>query len=140
MKATRSAPPPSHGFVESTSTTLPVDTLVFAFTEWREFIIRDEAEFQALTPVPGLDVSHYLGALGMPAITAYYGLKEVVKVQPGESVVVSGAAGATGCMAVQIARMLGYRVYRDCRDGGEMRLGEEVGRGGGVCELWLGVV
>lgn len=97
--------------VESTSEKLPVDTLVFAFTEWRELSIRDEAECQPLAPIPGLDIAHFLGALGMPAITAYYGLKEIVKVQPGETVVISGAAGATGSMGVQIAtKLLGCRV------------------------------
>lgn len=70
--------------VESTSEKLPVDTLVFAFTESRELSIRDEAECQPLAPIPGLDIAHFLGALGMPAITAYYGLKEIVKAQPGE--------------------------------------------------------
>ncbi|EYE92054.1 MDR family NADP-dependent oxidoreductase [Aspergillus ruber CBS 135680] len=97
--------------VESTSSKLPVNILVFAFTEWRELSIHDESECQPLTPIPGLDIAHFLGAFGMPAITAYYGLKEIVKVQPGETVVVSGAAGATGSMAVQIARkLLGCRV------------------------------
>lgn len=89
--------------VESTSKKLPVDSLVFAFTEWRELSIRDESECQPLAPIPGLDIAHFLGALGMPAITAYYGLKDIVKAQPGETVIVSGAAGAMGSMAVQIA-------------------------------------
>lgn len=47
----------------------------------------------------------------MPAITTYYGLKDIVKAQPGEAVIVSGAAGATGSMAVQIAtKLLGCQV------------------------------
>lgn len=97
--------------VESTSEKLPVDSLVFTFTEWRKLSIRNESECQPLAPIPGLDIAHFLGALGMPAITAYYGLKDIVKAQPGETVVVSGAAGATGSMAVQIAtKLLGRQV------------------------------
>lgn len=97
--------------VESTSEKLPVDCLVFTFTEWRELSIRDESECQPLAPILGLNIAHFLGALGMPAITAYYGLKDVVKAQPGEMVVVSGAAGAAGSMAVQIpTKLLGRQV------------------------------
>jgi len=51
----------------------------------------------------------WLGALGMPGLTAYFGLLEVGALQPGETVVVSGAAGAVGTVAGQIARI------KDCR-------------------------
>ena len=52
----------------------------------------------------------WLGALGMPGMTAYFGLREIGKVQPGDTVVVSGAAGAVGTMVGQIAKALGARV------------------------------
>jgi NADPH-dependent curcumin reductase CurA len=52
----------------------------------------------------------YLGALGMPGITAYFGLLDVGAVQSGETVVVSGAAGAVGTVVGQIARIKGCRV------------------------------
>jgi NADPH-dependent curcumin reductase CurA len=51
----------------------------------------------------------YLGALGMPGMTAYFGLLDVGKPQPGETVVVSGAAGAVGSAVGQIARIKGCR-------------------------------
>lgn len=51
----------------------------------------------------------YLGALGMPGMTAYFGLLETGKPQPGQTVVVSGAAGAVGMMVGQIARIKGCR-------------------------------
>lgn len=98
--------------LQSTTPSIPPETLVSAFVDWSELSIRDASECQVLTPVPGLSISHFLGALGMTAITAYYGLKEVAKVQSGETVVVSGAAGATGAMAVQIAsKLFGCRVF-----------------------------
>jgi len=52
----------------------------------------------------------YLGALGMPGMTAYFGLLEVGKPKPGETVVVSGAAGAVGTVVGQIAKIKGARV------------------------------
>ena len=52
----------------------------------------------------------YLGALGMPGMTAYFGLLEIGRPQPGETVVVSGAAGAVGSVVGQIARIKGCRV------------------------------
>ncbi|MDK1475869.1 NADP-dependent oxidoreductase [Streptomyces sp. 549] len=54
--------------------------------------------------------STYLGALGMPGMTAYFGLLDVGALNHGETVVVSGAAGAVGTMVGQIAKVKGCRV------------------------------
>jgi len=60
---------------------------------------------------PGLaPLPTYLGALGMPGLTAYLGLLDVGKLAEGDTVVVSGAAGAVGSVAGQIARIKGARV------------------------------
>ncbi|TMC48829.1 MAG: NADP-dependent oxidoreductase [Chloroflexi bacterium] len=70
----------------------------------------------AVAPLPV-----YLGALGMPGLTAYFGLLEVGQAKAGDTVVVSGAAGAVGSVAGQIARIIGCRVVgiaggeRKCR-------------------------
>jgi NADPH-dependent curcumin reductase CurA len=65
--------------------------------------------------VTKLDVSPaqlplYLGTLGMPGLTAYFGLLDIGKPQEGETVVVSGAAGAVGGVVGQIAKLKGCRV------------------------------
>jgi len=52
----------------------------------------------------------WLGALGMPGLTAYFGLLDVCAPQAGETVVVSGAAGAVGSVVGQIAKLKGCRV------------------------------
>ena len=55
-------------------------------------------------------LSYHLGILGMPGMTAYFGLLDIGKPKAGETVVVSGAAGAVGTVVCQIARIKGSRV------------------------------
>jgi NADPH-dependent curcumin reductase CurA len=54
-------------------------------------------------------LSYYLGVLGMPGMTAYFGLKEIGQPKPGETVVVSAASGAVGSVVGQLARLWGAR-------------------------------
>jgi NADPH-dependent curcumin reductase CurA len=76
---------------------------------WREHARGPARRFRRLTPVEGVPLSAYLGALGMPAMTAYVGLLHVAEMREGDTVFVSGAAGAVGSMAGQIARIKGAR-------------------------------
>jgi NADPH-dependent curcumin reductase CurA len=73
----------------------------FAVSEGRGVVKADPD----LAPLPT-----YLGALGMTGLTAYFGLLDVGRVKEGDTVVVSGAAGAVGSVAGQIARIKGARV------------------------------
>lgn len=87
------------------------DRVVLGAGAWTQYDVRPAAGLQALPPLPaGLPITHYLGALGGTGLTAYHGLVDVGRAGPDDVVVVSGAAGATGSMAVQVAkRMLGCR-------------------------------
>jgi len=59
---------------------------------------------------PGVPVTTALGVLGMPGLTAYFGLLDIGQPKQGETVVVSGAAGAVGMTVCQIAKIKGCRV------------------------------
>ncbi|HEY8719544.1 NADP-dependent oxidoreductase [Pengzhenrongella sp.] len=74
---------------------------------WRDLAQEDAAGFRVIPEIPGVPLSANLGVLGMTALTAYAGLLEVAQMQPGDTVFVSGAAGAVGSMVGQIARLKG---------------------------------
>ncbi len=78
---------------------------------WQELAIARPGSSSSPTPVPaGIPVETAMSALGLTGLTAYFGLLEVGRPKAGETVVVSGAAGATGSVAAQIARIHGCRV------------------------------
>lgn len=58
----------------------------------------------------GLPLSHYVGVLAMPGLTAYYGLKEIGKPKKGETLYVSAAAGAVGQLVGQFGKAMGLHV------------------------------
>jgi NADPH-dependent curcumin reductase CurA len=76
---------------------------------WRECYLTDGAGQRKVDPTLGAPLSAYLGVLGMPGMTAYVGLLDIGKPQPGETVMVSAAAGAVGSLVGQIARIRGCR-------------------------------
>lgn len=86
----------------------PGDT-VAGFWGWQEYTVSDGKGLQKLNPDLA-PVSTALGVLGMPGATAYFGFLDICQPKPGETVVVSGAAGAVGSFVGQIARIKGCRV------------------------------
>lgn len=78
-------------------------------TGWQEYALSDGAGMRKVDPALG-PISTALGVLGMPGMTAYFGLFNIGKPKPGETVVVSAAAGAVGAIVGQLAKIKGCRV------------------------------
>ncbi len=97
--------------IESRHPAFRAGQLVQGLFGWQEWAVARPGSSSAPTAIPpGVPVETAMSALGLTGITAYFGLLEVGRPKPGETVVVSGAAGATGSVAAQIARIAGCRV------------------------------
>jgi NADPH-dependent curcumin reductase CurA len=95
--------------VESRSEDVPVGSIVQHQYGWRDVVQEDASGFQIVPDVPGVPRSLRLGMLGMTGMTAYVGLTKIAGLREGETVFVSGAAGAVGTAAGQIAKLLGAK-------------------------------
>lgn len=94
--------------IESNSPNLEPGDLVSGSFGWRLY---DVAKANAVMKViPGASPTTALGVLGMPGLTAYFGLLDIGQPKEGETVVVSGGAGAVGMTVCQIAKIKGCRV------------------------------
>ena len=96
--------------VESRNDRLPVGGLVSGSLGMQEYAVSDGKSIPLQLLPQGTDPEVALGMLGGTGMTAYFGLLELGEPKPGQTVVVSGAAGATGSIAGQIARIKGCRV------------------------------
>ena len=98
--------------VESRSPRYPVGAKVVGFGGWQEYSVVNADQPGALRQVDTTHVplSHYLGAVGMPGVTAWYGLVKIIQPKAGETMVVSAAAGAVGSAFGALARERGCRV------------------------------
>jgi hypothetical protein len=95
--------------VESKSDTFKVGDTVVGRFPWKEmFVSKDDVLQKVDTNIP--ELSYYLSILGMTGLTAYFGLMDICKPKAGETIVVSGAAGAVGMVVGQIAKLQGCRV------------------------------
>lgn len=94
--------------IESNDPQFAEGDIVAAMTGWQEFAAVPAAEARKVDPSLA-PVSTALGVLGMPGLTAYFGLLEIGRLKAGETVVVSGGAGAVGGVVGQIARIKGCR-------------------------------
>jgi len=93
--------------IESNNDDIPVGTVLFGTPGWQEYAVmgsRDQVVPEGVDPTAALSV------FGITGLTAYFGLMEIGQPQAGETVVISGAAGATGSVAGQIAKLQGCRV------------------------------
>jgi len=95
--------------VESQADGFKKGDYVLGMVPWQEEVVITASGLQ-LVDEKIAPLSYYLGILGMPGLTAYFGLLEIGKPKKGETVVVSGAAGAVGMVVGQIAKIQGCRV------------------------------
>ena len=93
--------------VESASEDLPAGTAVLHQHGWSDVIQEDASTFTAVPEIDGAPLSLYLHIFGLTGLTAYVGLTRIAQVREGDTVFISGAAGAVGTAAGQIAKLLG---------------------------------
>ncbi len=97
--------------VESKSPKFAVGDKVVGMGGWQQFSVVNADQVGALRKVDTTHVrlSHYLGAVGMPGVTAYYGLVKIIEAKAGQTVVVSAATGAVGSAFAALAKARGCR-------------------------------
>ena len=98
--------------LKSRSPTFSEGDLVQGLTGWQDYCIfhADTAGYVTLPGDPGIALPTLLGACGMSGITAYYGMTDIAPTGPGQTLVVSAAAGSVGSVAGQIGKIQGARV------------------------------
>ncbi len=96
--------------VESRSGRYKVGDRLFGMPGWQELAVADEGGRGMQTLPPGVEPTDALGVFGITGMTAYFGMLEIGQPNDGDTVFVSGAAGATGSVAGQIAKIQGCRV------------------------------
>lgn len=95
--------------VESNDPSLAVGDKVVGMLGWQAYGVAEAKTFRKLD-TSHIPLSAYLGAVGMPGVTAWMGLNRIIEPKAGETVVVSAASGAVGSAVGQLAKMKGCRV------------------------------
>jgi NADPH-dependent curcumin reductase CurA len=83
---------------------------VQGFQGWQEYSVTEGSALTKLPDNPALPLTAYLGLFGLIGMTAYFGLLDITNPQPGETLVVSAAAGAVGSLVGQIGKIKGCHV------------------------------
>jgi len=98
--------------IESRNADYPVGAIVRALGTWSEECVftADALGLERMHPKAGVELGHYMGALGPVGLTAWVGMLHIGKAVAGDTVLISAAAGATGSAAGQIAKLKGCRV------------------------------
>jgi NADPH-dependent curcumin reductase CurA len=99
------------GVVEETrDPNVPKGAFVMPFSGWQDYTVTPGAMVRPLPQIPGLPLTAFMSVAGATGLTAYFGLLDIGQPKPGETVVVSAAAGAVGSIVGQIAKLRGARV------------------------------
>jgi NADPH:quinone reductase len=95
--------------IKSNNRRFRANEIVSGYFGWQEYAVSSGDGIQKANPEVA-PISTWLGVLGMPGMTAYFGLLEICHPRAGDTVVVSGAGGAVGAIVGQIAKLEGCRV------------------------------
>src|SRR5688572_9465151 len=88
-----------------------VGDIVAGVFGWQDYCVSDGGGFIPVQKLPtGVPIPMTMSVLGVTGLTAYFGMLDVAGAKEGDNVVVSGAAGATGSVASQLAKLRGARV------------------------------
>jgi NADPH-dependent curcumin reductase CurA len=93
--------------VESTADGWSAGDWAVCWGGWRDYAVVEAGAAIRIEPGPGLPPDTWLNVLGVPGLTAYVGMVDVARIQPGDRVWVSAAAGAVGAVAAQLAKARG---------------------------------
>lgn len=88
-----------------------VGDVVESMAGWTEYALLHEKQVKKVETPPGAIDLDYMGNLGSPGLTAYFGVFDIGKLKAGETLVVSGAAGAVGSMVCQLGKLAGAKVF-----------------------------
>ncbi len=102
--------------IASRNDNVPVGTVVNGMLGWETHTLVKGGEGLLPVDAAAAPLSHYLGILGMPGYTGYYGLLKIGEPKPGETVYVSAASGAVGQVVGQVAKIKGCRVVGSAGD------------------------
>ncbi|CAG5959809.1 unnamed protein product [Menidia menidia] len=115
--------------IQSKNPAFPVGSHVVSDCGWRSHALSDGKGLIPVMPDWPKDVpmSLALGTVGMPGLTALYGIEEVLRLQEGETLLVNAAAGAVGAVVGQIAKIKGCRVVGSAGSDAKVKYLQELG-------------
>lgn len=118
--------------IKSNSEKYPVGSLVYNLSGWQSVSkINEHLIWNRVDNItPKIDEKNFMGSVGMPGLTAYFGLLDICKPKAGETVMVSTCAGAVGSVVGQIAKIKGCRVIGSCGSEEKMEYSKSLGYDG----------
>lgn len=96
--------------IHSESDLLDVGTYVMGVGSWSDYCCEPAGNFSPIPTFPGVSNKDIFGQLSVVGTTAYIGMRDIGEPKIGETLVVSGAAGAVGCLAGQLGKVMGCKV------------------------------